>query len=1202
LKKYLLQIILAINCVILCAPSFARDPSVSMPSVAPSVPFPAAVKAASMPSASMPSVAASTLPDAHPTVTHGSLNIKTSGTSMDMHAGAGKTIANFNGFNIGSAGKVTVNMGDSDAMLARDVSGDTTHIMGELNVPQGVFALQGQEIVMHNGAVLNIGEMASFVGVAGHVTDESFLSGNMAMTGTGTIYNAAQVNIKEKGFFGLFGRSVTQTGRIAGKLSTVALSAGEEATLSFDNELVGLVLPDKKSAKPGSIYVEKDAKIETNGGNIYITAQAAAATVESVVRVDGVVRASAAHKVGGKIILGGPADRVDVSGTVESTGDKAGDIIVGGRKIDIAPTARFDTSGQTRAGLIQIGGRRIRNGIDPLLWQTADVTADTIEIQKGAEILSRRYGDGRAGDIFVIAREGLNVKGAKFDVRSWGKGDGGFLELSVLKGKASFNDLDMSRVLFENYDETARAAQLLFDPETLTVGVDITSAAIQTALAQGDVLLRAEQGVTVSSDIEWSSRYSLVLAATNADPVAGEILLEGHPPPPPGGVISIQARIEMLGSTGKLLLWQGAGTETQPVQVVNVGAGGSIVGASADNYVLYSVPQPKNGVDYSSPLEGLINITSQRVVRPTVGDDNALIAAIRTGTVEGIPGVHADRDIIVPSAGNDNMRDILNNEYNLTSFNTDKGGFTTQDDATGFYRGAGSSIGRNTITLGGVDDTIQLFRTMEATARLTFLDLNFPGLFSGDGGISHSIDAGHALFMDKVNLTMAGLSVPVTNNIAAIVGNTAAGSNVYLRDITGSIGDVSAGSGVSLFVGDNAGAVTIDNVELSIGNITGSENVGLVAGRNTGEINISGLTINGTPIVGQAGATNTGLLVGDQSGAFFASDVFIDGATVTGNAGSSAGLYGNLGYGITTLADFRIRSLTAAGLNIIRGSGTVPVEFSGLTQIMGVTADSFDSTAATWAEGSHGAISGQLENLPAGLIDGFPGDVLLRFFNGSNDDPLTFYQLGGVVPELDAGYNFSIDDNTLLNILPQESATLPFSVIQFGTLDEESEVVYETFRYVAADDQAAYVYDSDTTTLVEAAEEIETDTGTGTGTGTGTDTVAEVEVETEDPSLSSDEELVNNYGEDAVEEDLPIDDDFEDPLEEEVNDEESGADDLEEDTGAEDSEGDDSETDEDEQEQKKRNARRRGGDILSLLEDKDGNDIPDVSDILRQGA
>lgn len=1217
MRGYLSFIILAINCIFLGNSSFAGGPCVvSAPSIPSSLPAVAA-KMPPMPSVSASPISPTTLPDAHPTVIHGSLDIKTTGASMDMHAGAGKTIANFNGFGVGRDAKVTVNMGASDAVLARNMSGEKSHIMGELNVPQGVFALQGQEIVMHNGAVLNIGEMASFVGVAGHVTDESFLSGNMAMTGMGSIHNAAQVNIKEKGFFGLFGRSVTQTGHIAGEMATVSLSKGDAATLSFaGNDLVGFVLPDEKSAKAGSVYVKKDAKIETQGGNVYITAQAAAGAVESVVRVDGVVRASAAHNVGGKIILGGPSDQVEVSGTVESTGDQAGDIIVGGKNITIKDTARFDTSGETRAGLIQIGGRRIRKGSNPFLWRIADVTADTVEIQEGAEILSRRYGDGRAGDIFVIARKGLNVKGAKFDMRSWGKGDGGFLELSVLKGQASFNDLDMSRVLFKNFDETATPGQLLFDPDKITVvgegeegglllagEVTIESSAVQTALAQGDVLLSATRNVTVSAPIEWSSRYALVLAATNSDTEGAQ-----------RGTISIQARIEMLGSTGKLLLWQGAGKLSKPNPVINGGGG---IEMASDNYVIYSVPQPNEGVPLSELGSGVDTSKVYQMIRPSSGNDYALLMAIKEGRVSG-SGVHVPKDFTVDKVGDVMSFNISG--YNLTSFTTDITNFTTRDEDRGFYSGSGNMIGFNKITFGDESESMPLSSVMYTTSRFMFTDLEFPGnIISGKGVIGSTLSSSGSLLMDRVNLSTQNITGDA--GVGGILGASQNNTSVTLRDITGSMGNVTAINEASMFVGSNNGSLTLDHVTLSsvgnvtsddkagiftglnagtlslsnvilssVGNVSSSGSNGLFSGESTGSISLSKVTINGTPTVGQAGAANTGLLVGNQLGTFSASDLLIAGATVTGSADSSAGLFGTISVDTTTtLTDFQIRTLTASGLKLLRGTGYSTVSFLESTQIMGVTAGSFDSGSATWAGDSYGAISGQLNTLPdpeGGVIDPFPSNVLLRFFDGSDG---TFYQYDGANPSLSTAFTHKIGENTVLNVNPQESAGLPFSVIQFGTVEQENEVTYETFKYEANNDQGLYTYDAETTTLVEATV-TDTDTGT-TETDTGATETTTTTTETEDPNVSGDLALVDDIGDESADEDLPDDvsDDDAGPDEEDVND------DTDTDT-------DENENDDDEKEQKdSENKNRVGGSLGDLLADKNNDGTLDASVITGQG-
>lgn len=832
MKKYLSFLIFVFYSTAAGNPSYAEGPCASVPPVV-------------LPDSS------SALPDASPKVTHGSLGIKTSGDSMHMHAGAGKTIANFDGFNIGPTADVNVHMGSNDAMLARDVSGDTSHIMGRLSIPQGFFALTGKDIAMHDGAIVNIGKHAGFVPIAGSVSDAGFLAGKMDITAHGSIFNAATINIKEKGFFGLFGHSVTQTGHIAGEMGTVSMAVGDRATLTFaDNDLVGFVLPDENAEQGGQLHVTKDARIETNGGNVLLTAQAAEGVVESVVRVEGVVKASSMHKVGGKIILGG-GDRLEVSGTVETTGDQAGDIITKGKHISIKKGAVLDVSGQSRAGAIQIGGRRIRNGNEAWLWELADITADAVEIEEGAQILARRYGDGRgdnsAGDIFVIARKNLKTKGARFDVRSWGKGDGGFIELSVLEGTVGLGDIDISDVLFKNYDETAGPGRLLFDPQNIVVGAGsdsdtsyITNTTIEEALGQGDVILNADNLIQVDQAITWDSRYSLLMAATHST----------------NGKFIFNDSINFNG-TGRLLLYQ---TSTNPPEFYN----DAMLGSTSSSYVIFSVPISS----VSDILQG--------------GDASYYKVVQGAGVGDGTSGVHLTENAnIVYTDGSPAIPGV--GGYTLTGFNpTDTTNFTESSSGSGYYTSTGKNIAQYTVTVGGVNsdgvldgsDSMPFTGSTAGTNVLSFVKFNFPGTITtsgtaGYGAIAKEASTASALLVDRIgSLSVAGITGTATLKIGGLVGFNDADlefnelDNVTIGNININFTGVGQAHSVGGLVGQNLGGLTIKNSTIdSIGAVsTGDFGLGGLVGNSFGSITINDVAI--TSIGDITGRNLVGGLIG----------------------------------------------------------------------------------------------------------------------------------------------------------------------------------------------------------------------------------------------------------------------------------------------------------------------------------------------------
>jgi hypothetical protein len=893
----------------------AADPDVAPSSndaaIVPAGPIKADISPPSPPLAKMPvvvpkvpspSLPATKLPDPNPHVVHGSLKVHTAGASMHLHPGSGKTVADYKGgFNIGSAADVTVHMGPRDAMLARDTSGDVSRIAGCLNIPQGFFVLGNKEgVAIHKGAFLDIDKFAA---VGGDVSVPDFLDSKLMGQGTASIHNAGTVYIKKSGFFGLFGAgSVTQSGLILGEKSTVSLASGERTVLAFPgNELVAFVLPAEQASKASTVTVEKEGRIETQGGDVYLTAQGAAGVVESIVSVKGVVSASHAREVGGKIIFDA-GDHLDISGKVETKGKQAGDILLAAENINLTDEAVLDATGIERAGEIQIGGRRVKSGKEAFLWTVTDVTAREVHVAENVRILARRLGSGKEGYVFLIAQDTMDMRGT-VDVRTWGEGDGAFVELSQLTGDFDVSQVDMNRLYFKNYGKGS-AGRFMLDPASITIGTgdgEVPPSVLATALASGDVIVTATGSTTVASTgaLSWNSQYSLLLAATDAD--VGMTT---------GGTLTIGANITMAGA-GNLLLYQGGEDLSDSPVGVTFENGAKILSTGDNaNYVVYSVPE--NNAGPFNPIAGG-NLGSG--IGGSEGDNTVVAYLVTRTSSSGIEafrqaspvvpsgigpptssGVHLTSNINFAAAEDGGSGAISSsNTFYLTAFQIATDNFTESGTYSGMFSGTGNAIGQNTLTITGT--LIPMFGAITSNSLLSHVSVDFDGNLSDTSGailapIARSV-SGSTSFIDRLNSYTVG-TLTGTDYVAGMIGRVISGA-VFINAIgtsgnnaTFSIGNITGGqfavgSFIGGLVGRNAGILSISRIEagyigsiqspagLSVGGLVGESSSALSLtditmnkiGTTTSDPETLGLVLGGSSVGGLVGAVSAGTAVID---------------------------------------------------------------------------------------------------------------------------------------------------------------------------------------------------------------------------------------------------------------------------------------------------------------------------------------------------
>lgn len=300
-----------------------------------------------------------------------------------------RAIVNWQRFSIGESETTRFNQPDKKAItLNRVLGGEQSNIKGALKANGQVW------LVNRNGVVIGPSASIDVHGLLATTTDirnEDFMAGRYKFTKPSAVPGAAVVNegnisIGEHGLGALVAPHVRNDGVIAGRLGQVVLAGTPTYTIDLHGD--GLMRFAADSQVTEAIAVEEavvsnNGTIDAEGGTVLITADAAAAIVENVINMDGVVSTHSVKAENGTIVLdGGDHGIVRVAGTLDATGGKPGER--GGRR---QGAGREGGAYQGRQGR-RFRRCRWRSGADR--WQLQGAAPDPGGAKRQADVCGAR--------------------------------------------------------------------------------------------------------------------------------------------------------------------------------------------------------------------------------------------------------------------------------------------------------------------------------------------------------------------------------------------------------------------------------------------------------------------------------------------------------------------------------------------------------------------------------------------------------------------------------------------------------------------------------------------------------------------------------------------------------------------------------------------------------------------------------------------
>ncbi|MBK1694362.1 hypothetical protein CKO09_06350 [Chromatium weissei] len=391
-------------------------------------------------------------------VAAGAVQIKQTGAQMTIDQSSPRAVINWQGFDVGRDAEVNIKQPNrNSAVLNRVTTARPSEIHGKINANGQVFVINPSGIVFGKNSQVNVG---GIVASTLDIEDRDFMAEKHQFkrkNATGKIVNHGKITAADGGYIALLAPELRNEGVLSARLGTVALAAGDAVTLALgDNVSV------KVDAATVNALIEQKAMIHAEGGRVILTAKAADALLVGAVNMSGSIEAGSITRKGGEVTLES-SGAVNVSGTINVVGTTGGSVKTKGKTVTLAG-ARLDASGATGGGRIDIGD-----------WNTEHTEVNAASTLDAS---AKQRGDG--GTITAIGKtskfQGVaKAHGGKAD------GKGGLIETSG-------QQLNVEGARIDAGAERGAAGTWLLDPTTQIITAE-TAVNISDALVNNNVTI-----------------------------------------------------------------------------------------------------------------------------------------------------------------------------------------------------------------------------------------------------------------------------------------------------------------------------------------------------------------------------------------------------------------------------------------------------------------------------------------------------------------------------------------------------------------------------------------------------------------------------------------------------------------------------------------------------------------------------------------
>ncbi|MFK1563814.1 MBG domain-containing protein [Pseudomonas aeruginosa] len=671
-----------------------------------------------------------------------------------------RAIINWKGFDVSADEAVRFNQpGVTSSTLNRVTAGQESVIAGRISAPGQVIIYNSNGVVFSGSAKVDVG---SLITTTANISDEHFRQGKLIFDQPGNpdarIVNDGSISVAEKGLAAFVAPSVANNGVINARLGTVAMAAGNAATIDlYGDGLVSIAVTDPVTRKPqdAQALVSNGGAIQADGGSVLITAEQASRVVDNAVNLSGVILARGTEVREGSVALVSKSGDIQVAGKIDVSGPKnGGDVLVSGQQVALASTASIDARGAAQGGSVRIGGDFQGRGELP--------RAKNATLAKGASIDVSATGKGNGGLVVVWSDGNTRMDGRILARGGAQGGNGGLVETS---GKVNLSIADSAYVSIAA--PYGNGGTWLLDPTTLRIvasggtsgSVGGANGASGDATVNASVVTGALAGgkVTLSASDRLSVEAPLITSNLGGASRGLELIATG-----PAGAVDISAPI--LFRNGSLA----------------IRAGGNI------NFLSGGTPQTSGIVDLGSGTLWMQTSTAGKISQQA---GTALIAANLAGRAGSIDLASWDNYAgnLALQTFNGTLKYRQSNATGVTTSGTVFDPFINQS-MTGTAQNIVSSVGTRILEANSVGTTGNYTLTADGNSefdRLVFTALPYRRV---SGSASFPTNDSSDYLVTNLRYQVNGSNVTATPNGGAPSGFTVAAGNGSVTTWTGSWG------------------------------------------------------------------------------------------------------------------------------------------------------------------------------------------------------------------------------------------------------------------------------------------------------------------------------------------------------------------------------------------------------------------------------
>ncbi|TAE83807.1 MAG: filamentous hemagglutinin N-terminal domain-containing protein [Alphaproteobacteria bacterium] len=270
-------------------------------------------------------------------VVAGFATIQAQGNKMDVHQHSDRAVIDWRNFDIKPHEHTQFHQPSSRSMvLNRVASPNPSVIAGKLSANGNVVVVNPNGVVFEKSAKVDVNGL---IATTSNMTNQDFMAGKLQFTPAenpnAAVVNKGSITAKEAGLVALVAPNVANHGVINAKFGRVELASGDHVMVDmYGDGLYEIKVSDKVTRQ----LVEQTGSINAEGGTIAITAASGREIVNSLIHIEGELKAPTIDKKAGKIIIAAQGSNAVAGNNSADKGVKDGTstLIVNNAHLDVS--------------------------------------------------------------------------------------------------------------------------------------------------------------------------------------------------------------------------------------------------------------------------------------------------------------------------------------------------------------------------------------------------------------------------------------------------------------------------------------------------------------------------------------------------------------------------------------------------------------------------------------------------------------------------------------------------------------------------------------------------------------------------------------------------------------------------------------------------------------------------------------------------